>query len=154
MNVILADLIWLFHILVIVFVLLAPFTDVPALLVLHVTFSVSLLVHWIGNNNECSLTLLESSLRGIDRTQSFTHQFIAPVYDMSKTEWSQMCYTITTILLLTSLYKLWTSPQVADAYACYKRKTADPEYKSYTFNMRMITLFDCFKELLVFRTVT
>lgn len=148
MNV-LADLIWLFHVLVIVFVLGAPFTNIPALLILHVTFSVSLLVHWLGNNNECSLTLLESTLRGLDKTQSFTHQFIAPVYDISNTEWSQVCYTVTTTLLLISIYKLWTSPQVAQSYACYREKTSQPEYKDYTFNMRMYTILDCFKELFI-----
>ena len=48
-----ANLIWIFHTLVILFILLGPFLNSPALWVLHITFSFSLLVHWYGNNNMC-----------------------------------------------------------------------------------------------------
>lgn len=148
--ILLANMIWVFHILVILFVLLAPFTNIPGLLILHVTFSISLLVHWYGNSNECSLTLLESQLRGLDKTQSFTHQFIAPVYDISKTEWSTVCYTVTIILLGLSLYKLYNSQKIAEAYNCYKRQTNNQDL---TFYDKVVIGMYCFRNVLSLTTV-
>ena len=108
-NIVLANFIFMFHTLIILFILFAPFIDIPAILILHITFSICLLVHWWANNNICSLSLLESKLRGMDHTESFTHKFIAPIYDISQTEWSRICIIITIILLCISSYKLYYS---------------------------------------------
>ena len=81
-NIFLANIIWFLHVLIILFILIAPFTNLTALLILHITFSISLLVHWAFNSNECSLTLLESQLRGIPRNESFSYKFISPVYNI------------------------------------------------------------------------
>jgi len=108
-NIILANMINLFHIIVILFVLFIPFSNIPMLLLLHIVFSMSLLVHWYNNNNQCSLTLLESKLRGLDVTESFTYKFIAPLYDVSKTDWSKICYSFTIVLMIVSIYRLYNS---------------------------------------------
>jgi hypothetical protein len=73
-NKFLADLVFLFHCLIIIFVLFAPFTNIPAILILHITFAICLFTHWYANSNVCSLTVLEANLRGLDRTDTFTHQ--------------------------------------------------------------------------------
>ena len=111
-NIILANMINLFHIIVILFVLFIPFSNVPMLLLLHIVFSMSLLVHWYNNNNQCSLTLLESKLRGLDVTESFTYKFIAPLYDVSKTDWSKICYSFTIVLMIVSIYRLYNSKRL------------------------------------------
>jgi hypothetical protein len=118
-NILLANLIYIFHILVIIFILLAPFTKIPSILILHITFSISLLVHWFNNNNICSLSLLESYLRGTDYDKSFTHKFIAPVYDISNTEWSDLCYKTVIILMSISIYFLITSPKWSEFKKCW-----------------------------------
>ena len=105
-NIILANLIYVFHICVILFVLFAPFTNIPALLILHITFSFSLMVHWAANSNACSLTLIESYFRNTDVTDTFTHSFISPIYDISSTEWNNIVWIITIIVMCISLYKL------------------------------------------------
>lgn len=109
MNAFLADIIWWFHLAVILFVLLAPLSDTPYILLLHFVFGISLIVHWTANNNSCSLTLLESKLRGVPVTQSFSHQFISPVYDISKTSWSNFVYFVTILTMCVSFYKLANS---------------------------------------------
>jgi serine/threonine protein kinase len=109
MNAFLADVIWWFHLFVVLFVLLAPFSSTPYILLLHFVFCVSLLVHWAANSNSCSLSLLESQLRGVPYTKSFSHQFIAPIYDVSKTSWSNFLYTITFFVMFVSFYKLYRS---------------------------------------------
>jgi hypothetical protein len=109
-NVILANLIYIFHICIILFVLFAPFTNIPALLILHITFSFSLMVHWAFNSNACSLTLIESYFRNTDVTDTFTHAFISPIYDISATEWNNIVWIITIIVMCISLYKLIIHP--------------------------------------------
>jgi len=115
MSEVLANFISIFHSLIILFVLLAPFTKYAPILILHITFCISLLVHWIGNNNACSLTLLECSLRGIQPTQSYTHKFIAPMYDISSTSWSIICYIVTIFLMMLSIFFLYNDQRFSAA---------------------------------------
>ena len=109
MNAFLADVIWWFHLVVVLFVLLAPLSNTPYILLLHFVFCISLLVHWGANSNSCSLSIIESQLRGVPYTKSFSHQFIAPVYDISKTSWSKFVHVITLIVMSVSFYKLYHS---------------------------------------------
>jgi len=118
-NIFLANCIWLFHTCVILFVLFAPLTDIPYFLILHATFCVSLIVHWYGNSNVCSLSVLESKLRGLEYTESFTHQFIGPVYEVSQTSWSYVCWVVTISLLCVSVYKIYRSPRWKTVMECY-----------------------------------
>jgi hypothetical protein len=150
-NVFLANCISIFHTLVVLFVLLAPFIDIPAILILHITFSICLLVHWWANNNICSLSYIESQLRGTDHTESFTHKFIAPIYDISKTEWSQICKIITIILLCISLYNLYNSKKTAAIFKCYNKLIQDEEFLKKPFLSRLSSYLFCFKDLFILR---
>jgi hypothetical protein len=136
MNV-LANLISFFHILVILFILIAPFTNTPYLWILHVAFGVSLLVHWIGNNNMCSLSVFESQLRGLDYTESFTHKFVAPMYDVSKSTWSTICYIIVVILTSISIYKIYNSDRVYSSLKCFS-ESLEPFYKKFNGCMNIL----------------
>ena len=108
---------------VILFVLLAPFFNYTNILILHITFSVSLLVHWLSNSNECSLSRLESYFRGIDNTCTFSHQFIAPIYDISQTNWDTMCYLIVLVTMCISMYRLFSHPKMNMFLKCYNSET-------------------------------
>lgn len=119
----LADIVFLFHISIVLFVLLAPFTQIPAILILHLTFCLSLLVHWYASSNMCSLTLLEGHLRGLDHTNTFTHQLIAPMYDISDTDASTIAYIITYTVMFISMYYLYNSQEFKNALEEYKNST-------------------------------
>lgn len=147
MNLFLANVINLFHIIVILFVILIPFSKVPMLLLLHIVFSLSLLVHWYNNNNQCSLTLFESKLRGLDVTESFTYKFIAPLYDVSKTEWSKICYSFTIVLMIISMYKLYNSKRLQVAFRCFSEKRKEEEWISGTFYDKLRISNKCFRNL-------
>lgn len=146
-NIYLANFIYVLHILVILFVIFAPFSNIPSILIIHIAFSFSLLVHWIANNNACSLTYMESQLRGIDVKDSFTYQFISPVYDISKTNWSRICYITTIILLIISIYKLSTSKAFSKSLKCYKDLSKDPKYIKSSFYQRLKISILCFIDL-------
>lgn len=107
LNIILANCISVFHALVVLFVLFAPWCNIPYFLILHATFCISLLVHWYFNSNVCSLSVMESQLRGLNYTESFTHKFIGPVYEVTQTSWAAVCWTLTICLFLVSVYKIY-----------------------------------------------
>lgn len=148
-NSLLANGIWLFHLLVIAFVLIAPFTQLPALFILHITFSFSLLVHWYCNSNVCSLSMIESKLRGLDYTESFTHRLVAPIYDISKTTWSKLCYTVTIILMCIAIYKLITSVKWKQAWEAYNQqyKIFNSGTDTTNWYTRMLVYLRCFEPL-------
>lgn len=149
LNSLLADAIWVFHLLVVAFVVVAPLTQLPALHILHITFSLSLLVHWYCNSNVCSLSMIESKLRGLDYTESFTHRIVAPIYDISKTTWSKFCYTVTIILLCVSIYKLIYSPKWKQAWEAYNQKYQefDNESNITDWYTKLVAYMRCFEPL-------
>lgn len=118
-NILLANAVFLFHIIVVLFILFAPFSTTPAILFLHVVSCISLIVHWWGNSDTCSLSVLESNLRGIERSNTFTHQFIAPVYNITATEWSNIVWIITFIVMFMSIFKLYNSSAFKNSWNCY-----------------------------------
>ena len=126
MNGILADIVMVIHTALVIFMLWGPFSNRTYIYILHITFSVSLLVHWFGNNNMCALSLIESQLRGTDYKNSFTHSIIAPVYDISKSSWSNLCYIVTFTLMFFSIYKLRKSETFNMVY----KKCSELESKS------------------------
>lgn len=149
-NTILANFIYVFHLLIIMFVVFIPFTQIPAYLILHVVFSICLISHWYNNNNACSLSMLESKLRGIDYTNGFSHQFIAPIYDISTTEWSKICYVIVITLSLVSIYYLITSPRWETMRECINKTKKDIErQENLTFNDKMSLYINCLEPLFI-----
>lgn len=109
----LAGFIRIIHILVILFVISTPLLiNSIEILILHVTFCTSLLVHWYYNNNICSLTLIEAKLRGIEIDGGFIYKIIAPIYDflhiplISENNFTGIIYFVVIGLMGLSLYKL------------------------------------------------
>lgn len=105
MNEILANIIWLIHLVIVLFMLFAPFSKIPALLILHITSSISLLLHWYWNSDICSLSLLESNLRGLPYKETFMNSIIGPVYTIPY-------YEMTIFLMLVSLLNLLNDPKI------------------------------------------
>lgn len=107
-------LIRLIHILLVMFVVITPFLNTNAYLLLHVIITPFIMLHWATNDNTCALTVAEYYLREIitnkpvDRSQCFMSQLIDPVYDFKKNnqEMSFYIYAFTIGLFSISLYKL------------------------------------------------
>lgn len=125
---VLANCIGAFHVLVVLFVILAPFSNVPAIILLHIVFGVNLIIHWANNSDVCSLSLLEANLRGEHYTQSFMHRLISPIYHVTESNWSLICYVATIGLIALSAYALYRSKKVARfrrQYAKYSKRTLE-----------------------------
>ncbi len=103
------------HLIVILFVIASPFSNSNYLLFMHAIVVPFILLHWILNNNTCSLTVAEKYIRsktyGVDANEDecFTYQFIAPIYDFNKNydSFSYFTYTLTIGLWVVTMYNLY-----------------------------------------------
>ena len=118
-NIYLANIIYLFHIIIILFIILAPLINNPLILILHITFSLCLFIHWICNSDICFLTLLECQLRGVSQNNSFIYQFINPIYNISSYKYTTMIWIITLIMFFISIYKLYYSKNIRNIIKYY-----------------------------------
>lgn len=81
------------HILVVAFVLLAPFSDDAFVIRAHVWLVPFLWMHWILNDDSCALTMLECKLRGVPADESFVQGVVGPVYRVGQTSASWLAWT-------------------------------------------------------------
>lgn len=102
------------HLIVIIFVIAAPFSNSNYLMLLHVIVVPFIMLHWLLNNNTCCLTVMEKYIRqktvstNIKEEDCFTYQLIAPIYDFNKNHeaFSTFIYILTISAWLISLYNL------------------------------------------------
>jgi hypothetical protein len=102
------------HIIVIIFVLCAPFSGSNYFLSLHVMLVPFILLHWILNNNTCSLTVAEKFIREkaygkpVKEDDCYSFKLIAPIYDFNKNHesYSNFTYILTVSLWLVSVYNM------------------------------------------------
>ena len=99
----------------------APFSKLAPILMLHIAGAWCLLVHWAANNDICFLTLLEGQLRGVHYKKSFLHQFIAPVYNISDKRISDICHGVVVATMFISFYNLLESDTFSKAKKCYAK---------------------------------
>ena len=127
------------------FMVLVPIlTNVPIVLLLHTVGAFTLLVHWFANNDACSLTLLECTLRGIPKEKALSQRFIGPLYNISDNTWTQVLYVITIGLMCWSLYKLLNDTRCLDAYKSIQELASKPEISQQDLKTRLnMYLYQC-----------
>ena len=107
-------LINIIHLIVIIFVLAAPFSYSNYLMLLHAIIIPFIILHWLLNNNTCCLTVAEKYIREknngttVKEEDCFTYQLIAPIYDFNKDHqsFSIFIYILTISLWFVSVYNL------------------------------------------------
>jgi len=107
-------LINIIHLIVIIFVLAAPFSNSNYLIMIHIIVVPFIILHWLLNNNTCCLTVFERYIRkkttceNVKDEDCFTYQLIAPIYDFSKNheEFSLFIYILTISVWALSVYNI------------------------------------------------
>jgi len=107
-------LITVLHLIIVLFIVIAPFTNSNYLLLLYVITVPFIILHWVMNNNTCSLTVAEKYIRQktygiiLNDDDCFTYNLIAPIYDFNKNyeAFSNFIYIATISLLSLASYKL------------------------------------------------
>jgi hypothetical protein len=108
-------LINLIHFLVILFVIIVPFTDSTFLLLIHSVIVPFIMLHWLLNNDTCAITEAEKFVRiklnggnPVKYNECFSYKLVSPVYNFisDNPDYSKMTWGITASLWLISLFKL------------------------------------------------
>jgi hypothetical protein len=114
MNGLIIKFIQFIHCLILLFVVIIPFTNDKILLRLHFITVPFLYAHWIMNNNTCALTVLEKNLQKqmhgkIDEDECFTCKLINPVFNFHKNaeQMDNFIYIVTFLLWTITVYKLF-----------------------------------------------
>lgn len=101
------SIIRLIHIVLIMFILLGIFFEKKELVRIHAAILLSIMVHWILNNNSCFLTVLEKKIYGIENNEeTFIYQIVSPIYTVNDDEISKLVYLFTFFIYSYSVYKL------------------------------------------------
>ena len=108
-------LITVLHLIIVLFIIITPFTNSNYLLLLYVITVPFIILHWVMNNNTCSLTVAEKFIRQktygvlLNDDECFTYNLIAPIYDFNKNyeTFSNFIYLSTFSLLSIACYKLF-----------------------------------------------
>jgi hypothetical protein len=77
-------------------VLLGPFF--PSTRLVYAVVIPSLWIHWMANDDGCVLTMLESHLRGVEKTSTFMHRLVSPVYSISENSLKTLSWIVTIAL--------------------------------------------------------
>lgn len=100
-------LIQLVHLCLIILTVITPFveweTNQKLILILHITWCLSLLVHWYFNNDVCALTFFEQMITKKDMSEGFIYNIISPIYKITSIE----IKIITILLMCVSIYKFF-----------------------------------------------
>jgi hypothetical protein len=103
------------HILVVMFFVIVPFTNITHLLVLHSIIVPFIIFHWIVNNNACVLTLIEHYLREkitgqqVNQNDTFIGKIVNPIFNFKNNHRSRriFIYSFAILLWLVTLFKLY-----------------------------------------------
>lgn len=101
-----ANVIWVLHLLFIVFMIVAPFTKSQELVALHFLIVPFLYVHWLTNDATCCLTILEKNLRGCTDDCTFFYQLLSPVYKFHEQDINYGVWLGSVLLWLVSWYRM------------------------------------------------
>jgi len=93
---------------------MVPFSDNNGLLFMHTIIVPFIVFHWIMNNNNCFLTMVENHIQKIShgvkqkKNNSFIYQFVSPIYDFNSNHqnYSVFIYSFTIILWLISVFHI------------------------------------------------
>ena len=119
LNCWLANAVMVLHVLFVVFMIYAPFSGFPQLIVLHAITTPFIMFHWLLANDTCCLTLCERWLRGCEAEESFFHSLVSPVYmaavpgcgPVSDAALSRWVWIVTLVLWSVSVGRLVRNPE-------------------------------------------
>lgn len=100
------------HLILMLCVILVPFSDMNYLLLLHLICTPFMMLHWLVNENICFLSLVEKKLRKelygeINDDYCFSCKLVEPVYDFKKNneQFSTIIYGVTLFLWFITIIR-------------------------------------------------
>lgn len=108
----LANIVWCLHILFIVWMVVVPFTNNEPMLVLHAVVVPFLWLHWAMSEDTCALTVAERWLRGVEKSESFFHNLMSPIYVIQDDDVRKWSWVASIVLWLVTMSKVMKKPHI------------------------------------------
>ena len=102
-----AIIIKMVHVLVLLFIVLTPFTNNEILISYNFIFILGMWMHWMMNSNVCVLSEIEYRLTGIKYNEGFINNVLTPIFELPKNSNVYITYGITGILFIVDCVKLY-----------------------------------------------
>jgi hypothetical protein len=81
LNFILADMVYYIHLTFVIIMVIAPYSRLKILHNFYYVMVPTLFIRWVTNYSKCSVTTIESKLRGIQEEDGFIYKIITPIYN-------------------------------------------------------------------------
>lgn len=115
-----ANIIFVIHVLVVLFFVVTPFLDVDKygpLLILHALSTIFIWFHWWLNDDTCALTVIEGQMRGLTWEEcksgkSFFHKIVSPIYKIEDEQVREISWGISFVLWIITMAKITRRPDV------------------------------------------
>jgi len=79
-NILLANVIHYIHLSFVFIMLISPYLNSKIFNKFYYVMVPTLFIRWLTNFSKCSITIIESKLRGIEECDGFIYKIITPVY--------------------------------------------------------------------------
>ncbi len=99
------NVIRLLHTLLVLFVIFGVFSNDPRVLVIHTTVLISIVLHWLTNNDTCFLTTIEEVVYGKTEHKTFLKSLVSGIYNIPDEPMNNLVKGVTFFILLVSYYK-------------------------------------------------
>jgi hypothetical protein len=123
----LANIIYVLHILFILWFIITPFTNNPEMLVLHLVTVPFIMFHWVIQRDDCCLTLVEMKLRGLDynteSNKSFFYNLVSPFYIIRDENMRAYAWVVSICLWFITFLKVTKNPSMVTDIIKNARKT-------------------------------
>ena len=79
----------------------------------HLALMIGMMCHWLMNANNCVLSMLEASIRGVAPTNTFIFSIVAPIYELPFTMRQQRItiWSVSVLLTIACMAKLFRCTQ-------------------------------------------
>lgn len=101
-----ANIINIVHLLMIIFILACPFTSINMTIdILYLVFIPFLVLHWVLNNDDCALTVMENYFRGYplfnkDVNSNYMYRLVHPIFNLPILLNNNFIYLVIVILYI------------------------------------------------------
>ncbi len=100
------NIIFLIHLIFLLWILIIPFTNDRRHLEFYSITIPFLFFHWSVNDDTCALTQAEMYMTGQNKDQTFMHRLVSPIYKMDDNEVNNLTKTAFFILWSFVQYRL------------------------------------------------
>jgi hypothetical protein len=109
------------HKIFILFMLVAWMSDDIYHIILYAMTLLTLKIHWYANDDTCALTILEQTITGVKKKESFMNQIVSPVYKIKDKTMKNISHYFVNFMFIVISYKLLINREAPALFNAIKK---------------------------------